>query len=79
MCNWVEWGRIKQARTSTAGRGLRVEKRSHGQTLALGSEQVKLQSGCSTPGVLHRGHTSPWWLGELLGQIKQLKKPGPHL
>lgn len=75
-------GRIKQVKTSAPGRGLRVKERSHGQTLALGSEQVKPQAcgtGCSTSVVLHRGHKSPWWLGELLGQIKRLKKPGPHL
>ena len=53
-------GRIKQVRISAAGRGLRIKERSHGQTLALGSKQVKPQAGCSTPGVLHRGQKSPW-------------------
>ena len=52
--------------------------RSQRWTLALGSEQVKPQTGHLSSGVLHIGDKTPWLLRELLGQIQRLEKPRLH-
>ena len=40
------------------------------QTLSLGSEPVKSQTGHPSPGVQWGEGKPPWLLGELLGQIE---------
>ena len=46
------------------------------QIPTLGSEQVKTQTGCPSPGVLHGEDKLSWLVGDLLGQAERLGKPG---
>lgn len=74
--NWVGWWK-KSIRSGPVSpwRGLRGKETSHGPTLTLESQQVKLQAENPSPGLLGRGDKPPW----LLGQIEWLKKPRLHL
>lgn len=46
------------------------------QIPTLGSEQVKTQTGCPSPGVLHGEDKLSWLVGGLLGQAERLGKTG---
>ena len=68
----------KDVETRAGGRRLRGKERSCGGTSVLGSEQVKPQTGCPSPGVLHIRDKRPWLHGELLGQRARLGKLRHH-
>ena len=50
--------------------------RLQSQALTLKGEQVKTQTGCPSPGVLHGEDKLSWLVGNLLGQAERLGKPG---
>ena len=49
-CNWVGWEKYHLVVTCAPGKDLRGKERLHRQTLALGSEGIKPQTGCPRPG-----------------------------